>query len=136
MTRRRVVQWLLVALAYFAAARLGLAMQLGATQASPVWPPSGIAVAAIVLLGPGVWPGVLVGASLANLLESGGGPAAALVNSGIGIGNCLEGLAGAALVRRFAGGGARSRPSAGYGPSREPGSCRRSWRARRRRCWR
>jgi integral membrane sensor domain MASE1 len=63
----RVLQVAAVAVVYYAAARLGLTMQLPDTNASPVWPPSGIGFAAVMLTGYRVWPGIAVGAFLANL---------------------------------------------------------------------
>lgn len=49
---------LVLALLYFCAARLALLIAFEKTQASPFWPPSGIALSAIILLGPGVAPGI------------------------------------------------------------------------------
>ena len=88
-----------VALAYFVAARLGLSFAFGAKQVTAVWPPSGIALAAVIMLGLRVWPGVLAGAFFANILAS--EPAA--VATGIAIGNTLEAVVGAWMLRRFAG---------------------------------
>lgn len=88
-----------VAAAYFAAARLGLSFAFGAEQVTAVWPPSGIALAALIMLGARVWPGVLAGAFFANILAN--EPAAVAVS--ISIGNTLEAVAGAWMLRRFAG---------------------------------
>jgi diguanylate cyclase (GGDEF)-like protein/PAS domain S-box-containing protein len=66
-----------LALAYAAAGRLALAYpQLGA-PISALWPPSGIALAALLRLSPSLWPGVLLGA-LAVSSMSGAPPAVAL----------------------------------------------------------
>src|SRR5881396_320491 len=54
------------AVLYYAAARLSLHLAFENTNASPVWPPSGIALALVLLLGYRVWPGILLGAFLAN----------------------------------------------------------------------
>lgn len=81
---------------YVAAARLGLSMAFVASQVSPVWPPTGIALAAVVLLGPRVTPAIFLGALLANLAT--GAPLA--VSSGIAVGNTLEALTGAWILRR------------------------------------
>src|SRR5207237_9858279 len=51
---------------YFAAAKLGLSMAFVADQVTAVGPPTGIAFAAVLLFGARVWPGILVGAFLAN----------------------------------------------------------------------
>ncbi|MFF7352167.1 MULTISPECIES: MASE1 domain-containing protein [Streptomyces] len=52
---------------YFGAARLGLLQQLVRGQVTPLWPPSGIAVASLLLRGPRVWPGIALGAFLVNV---------------------------------------------------------------------
>jgi signal transduction histidine kinase len=117
---RDVLAMLGVAAAYYAAARVGLQLQFQATQATPVWPPSGIAFAALLLLGPRLAAGVFFGAFLANLADfygkSGAPPPAGLlahfaahpdeiaVSALIGLGNMLEALAGTHLLRRFGAG--------------------------------
>ena len=54
--------------AYYGSAHLGLLLAFQQTNASPVWPPSGIAFAAVLVFGYRVWPGVTIGAFLANLV--------------------------------------------------------------------
>ena len=124
---RAVLAMLGVAAAYYAAARLGLQLQFQATQATPVWPPSGIAVAALLLFGPRLAGGVFLGAFLANLVDfyvkSGAAapvgllahaaahPDEIVVSALIGLGNMLEALAGAQLVCRFGGGADLTRTS-------------------------
>jgi len=86
----------------------GLSLQLGVahTNATPLWPPSGMALAAIILLGYRAWPAVMLGAFLANLVTFyiNGQPLSAtlvLVSTVIGAGNALEALAGAWMMRRY-----------------------------------
>jgi signal transduction histidine kinase len=83
----------LIALAalYVATARFGLRLNAVSGFATLVWPPSGIALAALLLFGNRLWPGVLAGAIIANLLTGAPAPVAL----GIGIGNTLEAVAGA-----------------------------------------
>src|SRR3989441_6866919 len=88
----------LVATAYFAAARWGLRLAFVNPSAAPIWPPTGIALAALLVLGYRVWPGILLGAFLANLLTAG----SVAGSIGIAVGNTLEGVVGAYLVNRFA----------------------------------
>ena len=64
----RLLQIAGVAVLYYGAARLGLLLAFEKTNASPVWPPSGFAFAAVLLLGYRVWPGIAVGAFLANVV--------------------------------------------------------------------
>jgi signal transduction histidine kinase/CheY-like chemotaxis protein len=86
-----------VALAYFVTARLGLALAVNADQVSAVWPPTGVALAAVLRFGVRAAPGVLIGAFAANASVH----EPWLVAAGIGVGNTLEAVAGAALLRRF-----------------------------------
>ena len=65
-----------------------------------MWPPTGIALAAVVILGPGVWPGIFLGAFLTNELTAGSSATSFLIASG----NTLEALTAGYLVTRFAGG--------------------------------
>ena len=95
--RRR--SWLSRAV-YLAAGKLGLSLALVHASASAVWPPTGIALAAFLLLGRSAWPAIFAGAFLVNVTTA-GNPATSL---GIAVGNTLEGIAGAELVGRFAGG--------------------------------
>ena len=63
----RVFQIAVVAAGYFVGAKLGLRLAFSNQNVTSVWPPTGIAVAALVLLGTRVWPGIAVGALVANL---------------------------------------------------------------------
>ena len=51
---------------YVGAAKLGFTMAFTAAQVTLVWPPTGLALAALLLYGRAAWPGVLIGAFLAN----------------------------------------------------------------------
>jgi len=96
-------QWLrLAALAvvYIAAGKLGLLFASVHASATAVWPPTGIALAALLLLGRGAWPAVAVGAFVVNVTTAG----SVATSLGIALGNTLEGLLGAWLVERMAGG--------------------------------
>ncbi len=94
---------LALAALYFAAARLGLSMfgfQASlAEQVTLVWPPSGISLVAILLFGYRVWPGIALGAFLANATAHETVPVAC----GIAVGNTLEALLGAWLLQHLAG---------------------------------
>src|SRR5688572_17452432 len=89
------VQLGLLAAVYFGAAKLGLTMAFVSEQVTAVWPPTGIALAAVILLGYRVWPGITLGAFLANVTAA--APLDAAV--GIALGNTLEALAGAWALR-------------------------------------
>lgn len=90
---------LALAALYVGAARIGLAIDAVAGFATLVWAPSGIALAALLLRGHRLWPGVLVGAFVANALTG----APVLVALGIATGNTLEALVGAYALRRIPG---------------------------------
>jgi two-component system, NarL family, sensor histidine kinase FusK len=94
--RRFVGRALLLAAAYVVTAKLGLSLAFATQQVTTVWPPTGIALVALLLLGYRYWPGVLLGAFVANLLTS----APVGVAAGIAAGNTLEALAGATLLQR------------------------------------
>src|SRR6266404_4412119 len=89
-----------VGVVYFLAGKLGLAYAIVHANATPVWPPTGIALAAVLLLGRGIWPAIFAGAFAVNLTTAG----SVLSSLGIAAGNTLEALVGAFLVERFAGG--------------------------------
>jgi PAS domain S-box-containing protein len=90
----------LVATVYLGAAKLGLALAFVNASTSPVWPPTGVAIAALLLLGPRAWPGIFIGAFIANLTTAG----TLATSLAIAAGNTLEGVAGAWLARRYANG--------------------------------
>ncbi|HMC07677.1 MAG TPA: MASE1 domain-containing protein [Solirubrobacterales bacterium] len=93
---RRLYLIKVVALAavYYGAAKLGLSLAFAAPSVTAIWPPTGIALAALILWGYRVWPGVALGALLANSWT--GVPFYTV--GGIALGNTLEALAGAYLL--------------------------------------
>ncbi|MCF7986056.1 MAG: PAS domain S-box protein [Methylovulum sp.] len=104
-----IVHCLVLALAYFMGGKLGDLLCFYPDYATSIWPPSGIALAAILLYGSGVWPGVLLGAFMANfdnvLIN---GSQNELITSGSialvqGLGATLQAITGSVLLKRFAG---------------------------------
>jgi signal transduction histidine kinase/integral membrane sensor domain MASE1/CheY-like chemotaxis protein len=79
---------------YFLLAKIGLALALINPSASTIWPPTGFALAAIVLWGYRVSPAIFVAAMIANATAAGS------IGTAISIatGNSLEALVGAALI--------------------------------------
>lgn len=61
---------LLIALSYLITARLGLMVAIQPGYATAFWPPSGIAVASVLLFGNGVWPAILIGSFIANAMTT------------------------------------------------------------------
>ena len=82
----------LVAAVYLAAAEFGLSLGVLDKQVTAVWPPTGIALAAILLLGWRAWPGITLGAFIANFQKDQSWTAA-----GIAMGNTLEAVIGASV---------------------------------------
>jgi serine phosphatase RsbU (regulator of sigma subunit)/anti-sigma regulatory factor (Ser/Thr protein kinase) len=98
--RRDVVRYLgalvLVGVAYYVGARMGLTLSLVERNVTPLWPPTGIAVAAFLLVGRSLWPGVAVAAFAVNLPISEGPIPAAVTAAG----NTLAPVVAVALLGR------------------------------------
>jgi integral membrane sensor domain MASE1 len=88
----------LVCLVYVLAGKLGLRLAFVHASATAVWPPTGIAIAAVLVLGYRVWPAVFLGAFLVNITTQG----SVATSMGIATGNLLEGVLAGYLVSRFA----------------------------------
>ena len=89
-----------IGLTYFVLAKIGLALALIHPSASPIWPPTGFALAAIVLWGYRAWPAIFLGAMIANASTTGSiGPAISIAT-----GNSLEALVGAAVINVWSNG--------------------------------
>lgn len=102
------LQVLFTACIYFMLARISLLLQFESSNATPVWPPSGFALAMILLWGIRMAPGILFGAFAANFLifitnQTVDYPAAATLSLIIGAGNTLEALTGYYLLKKFIG---------------------------------
>ncbi|HWP57950.1 MAG TPA: MASE1 domain-containing protein [Candidatus Acidoferrales bacterium] len=91
---------LALAIVYFFTGKFGLSLAVVHPSASAVWPPSGLALAALLLWGYRLWPGIFIGAFLVNATAN----ESALAALGIALGNTLEAAAGAWFVNRFANG--------------------------------
>ncbi len=87
-----------LAVVYFLTARGGILLATVGAQITLVWPPTGLALAALLLGGPRLWPGVALGETLAN--ASTGLPLVAA--GGTGLGNSLEAVLAVLLLRRVA----------------------------------
>src|SRR3954468_8280225 len=94
------VEFAVVGLVYFGLAKLGLALASINPSATPIWPATGLALAAVLICGYRIAPAILVAAFAANVTTA-GTVATALV---IGCGNMFEGLVGAWLVNRWSNG--------------------------------
>src|SRR5262245_64561856 len=111
--RARRADWVLRLLAlgatYFVLAKLALKLASVHPSASPVWPPSGLALAAFLLWGNRVWPAIGVGAFLANATTFG----SLATSLAIAAGNTAEAMLTAWLLRLWSGGADTFRTPAG-----------------------
>jgi signal transduction histidine kinase len=94
-----VGQVVVVAVFYIVAARAGLQLDAVSGFATLVWPPTGIALAALLLGGYRLWPGIFVGALIANVWTG----APIVVAIGIATGNTLEALLGSYALKQLPG---------------------------------
>jgi PAS domain S-box-containing protein len=96
-----------VGLAYFLFANLGLRLAVLGTNATPIWIPTGIAIAAVLRFGPRAWPAILLGAFAANawFLAGLGLPTAHVLGVAIdtSLGNTAEALLAGYLIHRVTG---------------------------------
>jgi PAS domain S-box-containing protein len=95
--RRRTWELVCVLAAYLLAGEIGLAVPFTSGNVSPLWPPAGVALAAMLIFGYRIWPAVALGAFIVNFLT--GIPHLAAV--GIALGNTVGPLCGAWLLRQL-----------------------------------
>src|SRR5947199_5447442 len=96
---KHIALWVAFAVAYVIAAKIGFRAAFVAEQVSPVWPPAGLALWAMVRFGVAGWPGIWAGAFAANMLTH----VPLLPAGAIATGNTLEAIIGAELLRRMGG---------------------------------
>lgn len=94
----RILALVILAAVYITAGKLGLKLAFVHQSATAVWPPSGIALAALLILGREMWPAIFVGAFVVNLTTDWH----ILTSLAIAAGNTVEAVSGAYLVSRFA----------------------------------
>jgi signal transduction histidine kinase len=102
----RDVQIIAVAFAYYASAYLGHFLSFDHTDALAIWPPSGVAFALILLIGRQVWPGIMIGSLVANLMAQWNEPSlpahtAIFISSFTAAAHTVEALIGKWLVRNW-----------------------------------
>jgi PAS domain S-box-containing protein len=91
---------LAVGIAYFLLAKLGLQLASYNPSATPVWPPTGFALAMVLLFGQRIWLGVFAGALIANATTAG----SLATSLGIAAGNTLEAAVGGLLIEKWCAG--------------------------------
>jgi integral membrane sensor domain MASE1 len=85
-----------LAAVYFGTAVVGLRVDAVSGFATLIWAPTGIAIAVLFMYGERFWPGVFLGALLANYFTGAPLPVAA----GIALGNTCEAFAAAYMLRK------------------------------------
>ena len=96
----------IIAVLYAVLGRLALFLALPPGYASPIWPAAGVALAFLLVYGPGVWPGIFAGSFAVNILTSFDGGShqlivrSLMVATGIGLGATLQALFGYILIKR------------------------------------
>lgn len=95
-----VAALLIIGTVYFALAKTGLTLASAHPSATPIWPPTGFALAVVLLWGYHVWPAIFLGASVANATAYG----SLYTSLAIATGNTLECVIGGYLVYAWAGG--------------------------------
>ena len=101
--RRRlkyIVELTSIAIIYIALAKLSLALASIHPSATPIWPPTGFALAIVLLLGYRISPAIFLGAFVANVTTAG----SISTSLAIATGNALESLVGAYLINRWSDG--------------------------------
>ncbi|MGB7711274.1 MAG: MASE1 domain-containing protein [Microcoleus sp.] len=97
---RPLLQIGILALAYFVTGKLaGSILGIVTAEASPLWPPAGIALAALLLQGRRMWPGIALGSLLLNSTAGVGIPSTVIATSALSV--TLQALAGEALLSRI-----------------------------------
>jgi signal transduction histidine kinase len=81
---------------YYGAGRAGLHLAYLHGTVTALWPPVGVGIAALVILGPGIWPGIVIGDLLLADFST---PWGTIV--GQTVGNTLEVVVAAVLFRRL-----------------------------------
>jgi PAS domain S-box-containing protein len=94
--KNRALPFLALVGAYVGAAKLGIESSVAHGVITPVWAPTGIALAALLLFGLRLWPAVLLGAFIANAISG----ASLGESAAISVGNTLEAVVGAVLLTR------------------------------------
>lgn len=99
-TLKTILLNLAIFILYTVAGKIGLSLSSVNPSTTAIWPPTGIALAALLLFGNRVIPAIFIGAFFVNITTAGG----LATSIGIAIGNTLEGFVGAYLVKRYSNG--------------------------------
>ena len=104
---KHISNYLVIAAVYYISSSLSLTLAFENANTSPIWPPTGIAIAALWHFGIRAWPGVFIGAF--SIVFSTGLPLIAAAS--IGAGNTLEAITAAYLIQYYTQGNPLYKPS-------------------------
>lgn len=94
---KQAIQIFLLVIAYVIASVLGFILAFEPSNISPVWPPSGIALAALLCCGLRLWPGIFIGAFLTAFYDT----SSILLSLSIASGNTLDTVTACYIILRF-----------------------------------
>ena len=97
LSRSLALRIFALASVYFLAGSLGLSMPYVGSNITLLWPPSGIALVAVLVWGAVCWPGIFLGSLLINL-SAGALPLGAALT--IAFGNTLAPVLGALILKK------------------------------------
>lgn len=95
---KKILPIITLTLIYVISAKVGLLLSFEQVNTSSVWPPTGIAIAALLIGGLRLWPGIFIGAFLFNLYVS----FSFLLSLSIAVGNTIAAVSAGYLILRFA----------------------------------
>lgn len=99
---------IVLAFVFYGSACLGYFLSFKSTSILPIWPPSGIAFALILLMGRSAWPGIMIGSLVASLMafwNQATLPLSAIISLSClaSVAHTTEALIGNFLVRKWIG---------------------------------
>jgi len=109
ITTDRVIRIVILAAGYSLTGIVGLSLAIPPGYATAVWPPSGLALAALLMWGPRVWPGIWVGSFLVNVAvalttaNADVNQTSLVVAASIAVGSTIQSLITALALQRWVG---------------------------------
>ncbi len=95
---KNVLTFLILVVVYAISAKIGLFLAFEQVNTSPVWPPTGVAIACVLIFGFRIWPAIFLGSLWVNLDIS----SSFSVASSIAVGNTLEAIVAVYIILHFA----------------------------------
>lgn len=96
------LRWAAVAIPYTLSGLLGLRFAVLPGEITAVWIPAGIALAAVLVWGKQIWPGIFIGSFAISLIHYDVTPSVLITGFASTLGNILTAVVGVSLIQRFA----------------------------------